>query len=275
MLLNVEHLSKTYGGNGRAKVSALRDMNFQVAQGEFVAIMGESGSGKSTLLNILAGLLLPTGGEVDLNGQSLRSMRPEAISKFRREQLGFVFQDFHLLERFTIRDNILLPLVLSEVKKDEMERRLLPLAKRLGLSEALQRYPHELSGGQQQRAAIARALISRPALLLADEPTGQLDSHTADQLMQVFEELNQEGQTILMVTHSIRSASFAKRVLFIRDGILFHEIHRAESPLRFAEKIAEVLPLLREEPAHITNRSDNPADRQNAHPTRQEANHVL
>ncbi|MDD7592697.1 MAG: ABC transporter ATP-binding protein [Peptoniphilaceae bacterium] len=251
-MLQVQHLSKTYGGRGFVPITALRDMNFEVQEGEFVAIMGESGSGKTTLLNILAGLMQPTTGEVALNGASLRSMKPDQMAKFRREKLGFIFQDFHLLERFTVKDNIVLPLVLSEKKKEEMEQRLTPLAKRLGLTEHMNRYPHELSGGQQQRAAVARALITKPELLLADEPTGQLDSHTADDLMQIFQDVNVDGQTILMVTHSIRSASYARRVLFIRDGMLFHEIYRMESPYRFAERIADVLPLLRENPEAST-----------------------
>ncbi len=249
MLLNVQHLAKQYGTPRHIVATALRDMTFTVDQGEFVAIMGESGSGKTTLLNILAGLLSPTSGEVDLNGVSLRSMRSEEAARFRREQLGFVFQDFHLLERFTVKDNILLPLVLSEMKKEEMERRLEPVVKRLGLKTLLSRYPHELSGGQKQRTAVARALITKPALLLADEPTGQLDSRTADGLMQLFHEVNEEGQTVLMVTHSIRSASYASRVLFIRDGMLYHELYRTGTPLAFSERIAEVLPLLRSQSA--------------------------
>lgn len=226
-VLEVHHLKKIYTTRlGGARVQALTDVNFSVEKGEYVAIMGESGSGKTTLLNILAALDKPTGGEVLLNGKNIVEINEKEISAFRRENLGFVFQDFNLLDNFSLKDNILLPLVLSGVRYPEMEKRLHPITKRLGIEELLEKYPYEVSGGQKQRTAVARALISRPQLVLADEPTGALDSKAADELLQLFNAVNQEGQTILMVTHSTKAASHAKRVLFIKDGEVFHQLYR-------------------------------------------------
>lgn len=226
-ILEVNNLKKIYttrfGGN---QVQALSNLNFSVEQGEYVAIMGESGSGKTTLLNILAALDKPTGGEVLLNGKNIVTIREKEISEFRRENLGFVFQDFNLLDTFSIKDNILLPLVLSGVAVGEMETRLQPIAGKLGIVEILEKYPYEVSGGQKQRAAVARALITRPQLILADEPTGALDSKATDGLLRLFGEINEEGQTILMVTHSTKAASHAKRILFIKDGEVFHQLYR-------------------------------------------------
>lgn len=228
-LLEVNKLTKIYtsrmGGN---RVQALQNVCFSVEEGEYVAIMGESGSGKTTLLNILAALDKPTSGEVLLDGKSIVSIREKEISAFRRENLGFVFQDFNLLDTFTLRDNAYLPLVLAGRRHSEMERRLAPIAGRLGISNALDKYPYEVSGGQKQRAAVARALITNPRLILADEPTGQLDSKSTDQLLKLFEEINADGQTIVMVTHSARAASHAGRVLFIKDGQLFHQLYRGD-----------------------------------------------
>ena len=228
-LLEVNKLTKIYtsrmGGN---RVQALQNVCFSVEEGEYVAIMGESGSGKTTLLNILAALDKPTSGEVLLDGKSIVSIREKEISAFRRENLGFVFQDFNLLDTFTLRDNAYLPLVLAGKRHSEMERRLAPIAGRLGISNALDKYPYEVSGGQKQRAAVARALITNPRLILADEPTGQLDSKSTDQLLKLFEEINADGQTIVMVTHSARAASHASRVLFIKDGQLFHQLYRGD-----------------------------------------------
>ncbi len=229
-MLEVHHLKKIYttrfGGN---RVQALSDVNFSVEQGEYVAIMGESGSGKTTLLNILAALDKPTGGEVLLNGKSLTGIREKEISAFRREHLGFVFQDFNLLDTFSIQDNIFLPLVLSGKNYKEMKSRLTPIAKQLGIEEILNKFPYEVSGGQKQRAAVARALITKPELILADEPTGALDSRSSDSLLHLFGEINQKGQTILMVTHSTKAASSARRVLFIKDGEVFHQLYRADN----------------------------------------------
>ena len=226
-LLKVTSVEKVYTQRfGSQQVRALNGVNFEVQQGEYVAIMGESGSGKTTLLNILASLDKPTAGEVILDGKKLSSISEKEISAFRRDNLGFVFQDFNLLDTFTIRDNIFLPLVLLGMSFDEMEQRLAPLAKELGISQLLDKYPYELSGGQKQRTAVARAVITQPKLILADEPTGALDSRTTDSLLDIFDGLNKKGQTIVMVTHSTKAASRAGRVLFIKDGVVFHQIYR-------------------------------------------------
>lgn len=227
-MLEVNNLKKIYtsrfGGN---TVQALSNVCFTVEKGEYVAIMGESGSGKTTLLNILASLDKPSSGEVLLNGRNIVEIKEKDISAFRRDNLGFVFQDFNLLDTFSVQDNIFLPLVISGCKYDEMSRRLQPLAQKLGIKDILGKYPYEISGGQKQRTAVARALITQPELVLADEPTGALDSKATDQLLRLFEQINGEGQTILMVTHSVKAASHAKRVLFIKDGQVFHQLYRA------------------------------------------------
>ena len=228
-VLEVNHLKKVYVQRlGGSRVQALSDVTFSVEEGEYAAIMGESGSGKTTLLNILAAFDRPTGGEVRLGGKNMNEIGEKEISAFRRENLGFVFQDFNLLDTFTLKENIFLPLVLSGRKYKEMSMWLAPLARRLGITDILLKYPYEVSGGQKQRAAVARAVITRPTLILADEPTGALDSRSADELLDLFADLNAEGQTILMVTHSVRAASRAGRVLFIRDGEVFHQIYRGE-----------------------------------------------
>ena len=242
-LLEVQHLQKIYttrfGGN---QVQALTDVDFTVEAGEFLAVMGESGSGKTTLLNILAALDRPTAGEVVLEGRPLSSVRDRDLAAFRRARLGFVFQDFNLLDTFSIGDNILLPLVLAGEWPGVMERRLRPLADRLGIGDLLEKYPYEVSGGQKQRAAAARALITEPALVLADEPTGALDSRSSARLLDLFEELNREGQTILMVTHSVEAASHAGRVLFLRDGRVYHQLRRGDlSQGEQSRRIAGVL----------------------------------
>lgn len=210
-------------------MTALDGVTFTVERGEYVAIMGESGSGKTTLLNILAALDQPTSGSVNLDGKLLSEIGEKEIAAFRRDNLGFVFQEFNLLDTFTVKDNIFLPLVLAKKEYAEMERRLAPIAARLGIREILEKYPYEISGGQKQRAAVARALITSPKLILADEPTGALDSRSTDSLLDVFEGINRVGQTILMVTHSTKAASRAGRVLFIKDGKLFHQIYRGEN----------------------------------------------
>ena len=226
-ILEVSHLKKVYTTRfGGQQVEALTDVSFTVEQGEFVAIMGESGSGKTTLLNILAALDRPTAGTVLLSGRDLAGVREKDIAAFRRDNLGFVFQDFNLLDTFSLRDNILLPLVLSGKKYPEMERRLAPLADTLGITQLLDKYPYEVSGGQKQRCAVARALITQPEIILADEPTGALDSRAADSLMALFSQINRAGQTVLMVTHSASAASHAGRVLFIRDGAVYHQLYR-------------------------------------------------
>ena len=229
-LLEVQHLQKVYTSRfGGSQVEALQNVNFSVEPGEYVAIMGESGSGKTTLLNILAALDRPTAGEVFLNGKALSDVRERDLAAFRRSHLGFVFQDFNLLDTFSLRDNIFLPLVLAGRPYEEMERKLKPLAQQLGIADILSKYPYEVSGGQKQRAAVARALITDPQIVLADEPTGALDSRSSDNLLELFGEINAGGQTILMVTHSVKAASHAGRVLFIKDGEVFHQIYRGDA----------------------------------------------
>ena len=227
-LLEISHLQKTYSTRfGGVKVEALSDVSFTVEQGEYLAIMGESGAGKTTLLNILAALDRPTGGSVCLNGRDITKISDRELSAFRRDHLGFVFQDFNLLDTFSLKDNIFLPLVLAGTPYREMSLRLGPIARQLGIAELLDKYPYEVSGGQKQRAAVARALITRPELILADEPTGALDSRSSDSLLHLFGKINEGGQTIVMVTHSVRAASHAGRVLFLRDGQVYHQLYRS------------------------------------------------
>lgn len=245
-ILEVRSLKKVYTSRlGAEKVEALKSVSFSVEEGEYTAIMGESGSGKTTLLNILAALDRPTSGEVMLDGRSLGNIKDSELAAFRRDYLGFVFQDFNLLDTLTVEDNIYLPLVLAGKSYREMNKRLMPIAERLGISELLKKYPYEISGGQKQRAAAARALITEPRLILADEPTGALDSRATDELLQLFSAINRSGQTILMVTHSVRAASNAKRVLFIRDGEVFHQIFRGgNTEEQFYRQISDTLKLL-------------------------------
>ncbi len=229
-ILEVSNLKKIYTTRlGGTQVQALRNVTFSAEQGEYVAIMGESGSGKTTLLNILAALDSPTSGRVTVDGKNLSDLKEKDLSAFRRSNLGFVFQDFNLLDTFNLQDNIFLPLVLAGKAYPEMKEKLEPIAAELGISDILQKYPYEVSGGQKQRAAVARAIITEPKLLLADEPTGALDSHSADDLLKIFDKLNTKGQTVVMVTHSVNAASHARRVLFIRDGEVYHQIYRGES----------------------------------------------
>ena len=245
-ILEVHDLKKIYTGRfGGNRVEALRNIAFTVERGEFVAIMGESGSGKTTLLNILAALDTPTAGSVMLDGMDLGKVRESDAAAFRRDNLGFVFQDFNLLDTFTLEDNIYLPLVLAGKPYAEMRKRLQPLAERLGIADLLKKYPYEVSGGQKQRAAVARAMITRPRILLADEPTGALDSKASDELLRMFGELHADGQTILMVTHSVRAASAASRILFIKDGEVFHQIYRGDcTDTGLYQKISDTLTML-------------------------------
>ena len=245
-LLEVTNIKKIYstrfGGN---KVQALSNVTFSVEEGEFVAIMGESGSGKTTLLNILASLDRPTSGEVLLEGKNIVYLTEKEISAFRRKNLGFVFQEFNLLDTFNVKDNILLPLVLKGENYKHMDSKLQPIAKELGISALLEKYPYEISGGQKQRAAVARALITEPRLILADEPTGALDSRSTDELLGLFARINAGGQTILMVTHSVKAASKAGRVLFIRDGEVFHQVYRGQmTDEQLYQKISDTLTML-------------------------------
>lgn len=245
-LLEAKNIRKVYatlfGGN---QVQALTDVSFTVDEGEYVAIMGESGSGKTTLLNILAALDRPTSGMVLLDGKDISAIRENQLAAFRRDQLGFVFQDFNLLDTFSLKDNILLPLVLQGMNWREMEANLLPIANQLRIANLLEKYPYEVSGGQKQRAAVCRALITHPRLILADEPTGALDSRATDALLDVFQQINLTGQTLLMVTHSLKAASRAGRILFIRDGQVYHQLYRGEmTNEQFYEKISDALTVM-------------------------------
>lgn len=245
-ILEVNNLRKVYstrfGGN---QVEALKNVSFSVEKGEYIAIMGESGSGKTTLLNILAALDKPTGGSVVLDDMNLSKIKDSQVSSFRRDHLGFVFQDFNLLDTFSLQDNIFLPLVLVGKSYGEMKNRLDPIAEKLGITALLQKYPYEVSGGQKQRAAVARALITNPKMILADEPTGALDSKSTDEMLELFSSINRDGQTILMVTHSVKAASHAGRVLFIKDGELFHQIYRGNSTNQeLYQKISDTLTIL-------------------------------
>lgn len=245
-ILEVKGLKKTYttrfGGN---QVQALTNVNFSVEEGEYVAIMGESGSGKTTLLNLLASLDRPTSGQILLDGKELSTIREKELAVFRRENLGFVFQEFNLLDTFSVKDNIFLPLVLSGTPVSEMEHRLIPISNQLGIGGLLSKYPYEISGGQKQRVAVARALITNPKLILADEPTGALDSKSTDDLLSVFRDINAQGQTILMVTHSTKAASHASRVLFIKDGEVYHQLYRGScTNEQLYQKISDTLTML-------------------------------
>ena len=242
-LLDVQHVQKTYHTRfGGQAVQALKDIHFSIEAGEYVAIMGESGSGKTTLLNILALLDQPTKGLVYLNGQDTTTIKQADVAAFRRNELGFVFQDFNLLDTLSVKDNMILPLVLSNQPAKQMDSRVKPVANLLGLGDLLDKFPYELSGGQQQRVAIGRAIITQPSLLLADEPTGALDSKSSAMILDQFEAINRQGQTILMVTHSTTAASKAKRVLFIRDGILYHQLFRGDkTDTAFFQQISDTL----------------------------------
>lgn len=245
-ILEVKGVRKVYVPRfGGSQVEALKNVTFSVEEGEYVSIMGESGSGKTTLLNILAALDRPTEGEVLLEGRSMSEIRESELAAYRRENLGFVFQDFNLLDTFSIRDNIFLPLVLSGRRYEQMNEKLAPIARKLGIEDILSKYPYEVSGGQKQRAAVARALITQPKIVLADEPTGALDSRASDDLLSLFDEINRTGQTILMVTHSVKAASHAFRALFMKDGEIFHQLYRGEAGVQEQyRRISDTLTLL-------------------------------
>lgn len=245
-LLEVSGVKKIYKARfGGQSVEALKNVNFTVEKGEFVAIMGESGSGKTTLLNILAALDKATSGTVILDGMDVGKIKESQMAKFRRDNMGYVFQDFNLLDTFSLEDNIYLPLVLAGKKHAEMKSRLDEIAEPLGITNLLKKYPYEVSGGQKQRATVARALITGPRIILADEPTGALDSKSSDELLDLFTKVNQMGQTVLMVTHSTKAASHASRVMFIKDGVIFHQIYKGDSTdTELYQKISDTLTLL-------------------------------
>lgn len=246
MLLDVKNVKKTFG-IGLNATTALNGISFTVNKGEFVAIMGESGSGKSTLLNLIATFDKVSEGQITINHQDIRKLRNKQIAHFRRDNLGFVFQDFNVLPTMTNQDNMLMPLVLANRSHKVMAERIKSLSAKLGVETLLNKYPYQISGGEQQRIAIGRALINEPDLLLADEPTGALDSKTSKQIMTLFRDINDHAQTILMVTHSTIDAAYAQRVLFIKDGRLYHEIYRGEeSQQAFQKRIADSLAILNE-----------------------------
>lgn len=240
MFLEINHLEKVYRTRfSKEETRALQDVDFKVEKGEFIAIMGESGSGKTTLLNILATLDKPSNGSVILNNHDITNIKESQLADFRLRNLGFVFQDFNLLDSLSIRDNIFLPLVLARRPHKEMEERLAQIAPKLRIADLLNKRPFELSGGQKQRVAIARSLITQPQLILADEPTAALDYRNSEDLLHLFEDINADGQTILMVTHSANAASHASRVLFIKDGRIFHQLYKAnKSSSDFAKEIS-------------------------------------
>ena len=246
-ILNVNGIRKIYTTRfGNNQVQALKDVDFKVEEGEFVAIMGESGSGKTTLLNLLAAFDTPTSGTILIDGEELKSKKDNALASYRRDNLGFIFQDFHLLDTLNIRDNIMLPIVLSGKNVKRYKEKLDLITKQLGINELIRKYPYELSGGQKQRVAVARALITDPKLILADEPTGALDSRSSEDLLSVFEKINKDGQTILMVTHSVSAASHASRILFIKDGIVYHQIYKGGATQEeLYKKISDTLTMLR------------------------------
>ena len=248
-LLDVQHLKKIYKTRFQGnQVEALKDIHFSVDKGEYVAIMGESGSGKSTLLNILAMLDKPTEGRVYLNGIDTATIKNKEASSFRREKLGFVFQDFNLLDTLSVKDNILLPLVLARRPLSEMMQRLHTVCQSLGIVGIQEKFPYEISGGQKQRVAVGRAIITQPEILLADEPTGALDSKSSAALLDVFDVINSQGQTVLMVTHSTAAASRAKRVIFIKDGILYNQIYKGDKTERqMFQEISDTLTLMTSE----------------------------
>lgn len=246
MLLKVNNLRKIYKTRfSTVQVEALKDINFSVEEGEFVAIMGESGSGKTTLLNLIALLDKPTSGSIILEDKDILKISDKEISSFRRDHLGFVFQNFNLLDTFNVKDNIALPLVLKEVKQDEIEKRVKETADLVNIGNILEKYPYEISGGQKQRVAISRALINKPKMILADEPTGALDSNSSNELLEVFKDINAKGQTIIMVTHSVRAAAEASRILFIKDGKIYHQLYKANNTsIEMQEKISQTMTML-------------------------------
>lgn len=243
-VLSAKNLKKTYGSRGNL-YTALHDIDLEIQEGEFVGIMGPSGAGKTTLLNIISTIDKASDGIVTIDGDNILKMNENKLSDFRRNKLGFIFQDFNLLDTLTLKENIVLPLALSKVKPKEIESRAEAIANTLGIQDLLEKYPYEVSGGQKQRAAAARAIITNPKLILADEPTGALDSKSSQELLQCLSDLNENDKaTIMMVTHDAFAASYCKRILFIKDGKLFTELVRGDSRKEFFQKILDVLKTL-------------------------------
>ena len=241
-VLKLEHIQKYYGSKGNV-TKAIQDISFSVQKGEFVGIMGASGSGKTTLLNCISTIDTVSAGHIYLNGTDVTEINEKQIARFRRENLGFVFQDFNLLDTLTISENIALALTINRVPAGEIDSRVREIAGKLNITDILDKYPYQVSGGQKQRCACARAIINQPKLILADEPTGALDSHSSQMLLSAIQSINETlGATILMVTHDAFSASYANRILFLRDGTIFTEIFKGSNSRRtFFEKILDVL----------------------------------
>jgi putative ABC transport system ATP-binding protein len=244
-IVETKRVKKTYGAKGNV-FSALEDIDLTVQEGEFVGIMGPSGAGKSTLLNVLATIDEPTSGDIKIDGTSIVKMNEEQLSAFRRDKLGFIFQDYNLLDTLTVKENIILPLAMAKVNVEELERRVRDVADKFGISSILEKYPYQISGGQKQRTAASRAIVSRPSLILADEPTGALDSKSATDLLESLKGLSEQDKaTILMVTHDAYAASYCQRVLFIKDGKLFTELVKGKmSRKEFFNKVLDVLSAL-------------------------------
>ncbi len=244
-ILKVEHLEKYYGGKGNI-TKAVDKISFSVTEGEYIGIMGASGSGKTTLLNCISTIDSATAGHIFIGGEDVTTLNTKELSKFRREKLGFIFQDFNLLDTLTAYENIALALAIKKTAPKEIDKRVKAISKLLNISEVLNKYPYQMSGGQKQRVAAARAIITNPSLILADEPTGALDSKSAKMLLESFNKLNEEmNATILMVTHDAFTASYCKRILFIKDGKIFNELIRGnESRKEFFDQIMEVIALL-------------------------------
>ncbi|MDO7976537.1 ABC transporter ATP-binding protein [Oceanotoga teriensis] len=244
IVLKTENLKKVYGSRGVSYV-ALQDINIEIEEGEFTGIMGPSGAGKTTLLNIISTIDKPTSGRVVINGTNIINMKEDKLTSFRRDNLGFIFQDFNLLDTMTVKENIILPLALSKVSPKEIDQRLIRISKILGIDNILNKYPWEISGGQKQRTASARAIINNPSLILADEPTGALDSKSSSELLECFTDLNNNNKsTILVVTHDAFAASYCKRILFIKDGQIFTELVRGGTRKEFFHKILDVLSVI-------------------------------
>ena len=253
-VLEVKQLSKVYGQKGGAYHKALREFDLTIEEGEFVGVMGPSGSGKTTLLQLIGTIDQATSGEIYIRGKDVTAMKSKELAAFRRKHLGFIFQDYHLLNSLTLKENIMVPLILEKRPVDEMEARLSLLAERLGIDQVLHHYPYEVSGGQKQRAAAARSLIHQPDLILADEPTGNLDSKAAKALMESLVQLNQSEQTTIMtVTHDPFTASYCSRVIFIKDGKFFNQIQRGEDRQVFFQQIMQVLSRLGGESYELAN----------------------
>ena len=244
-ILKLDHIQKFYGNQGNI-TKAINDISFSVSEGEFVGIMGASGSGKTTLLNCISTIDTVSAGHIYLDGTDVTEIKEKALARFRRENLGFVFQDFNLLDTLTISENIALALTINNVPVEQIDGKVREMAGTLNITDILDKYPYQVSGGQKQRCACARAIINKPKLILADEPTGALDSHSSQMLLSTMQSINEQlGATILMVTHDAFSASYANRILFLRDGVIFTEILKGQDSRKvFFEKILDVLTMM-------------------------------